>query len=162
MRGARDSRSRGVICLESRAPSRVRGRSGSSSGRITAPTATGPASAPRPASSSPAMCLKYGQRFNSYARSGFWIIQSAACIPPDEEQVEEHAQRVADDADLAVGVVIPLDGNFPDRIAAMARNVKQLHVEGPSGEGLIRENIPRHLRTDAFESALGILQSRQD
>ena len=54
MRGASCTRASVVICLESRTPLNVRARCGLLD-RMTAPTATGPANAPRPASSIPAI-----------------------------------------------------------------------------------------------------------
>jgi len=55
----------------------------------------------------------------SCVRSGFWIIQPAPGVAPDQEQVEEHAQGVAENADLAVSVEIPLDGDLDDLVAMM-------------------------------------------
>jgi hypothetical protein len=37
---------------------------------------------------------------------------------PDEEQVEEHAQGVAENTDLAVVIEIPINGDF-DQVVAM-------------------------------------------
>src|SRR5688572_11027021 len=136
MRGAIDSRSSGVICLESRTPAKVRVRCVLSLGRITAPTATGPASAPRPTSSKPAMNLKWGQRRFSNFRSGFAIIKPKPCIAADDKQINEHAPRVAQDAHFAVSIEIPVDGDLNDPVTMQVGNIKQLDVESPAFESL--------------------------
>src|SRR5687767_106819 len=136
MRGARASRSSGVICLESRTPAQVRVRCALSFGRITAPTAAGPASAPRPASSKPAMYLKWGQRRFSNFRSGFAIIKPQPCIAADDKQIDEHAPRVVQDAHFAVRIEIPVDGDLNDPITMQVGDIKQLDVESPACESL--------------------------
>src|SRR5512138_3291932 len=106
MRGASEARSRGVICLESRTPARVRAspRCASSFGRMTAPTATGPARAPRPASSNPATWSKpLFQSPDSKKVVGLTrAIQSPPGVGVDEEDILDHAQGVAQRADFAI------------------------------------------------------------
>lgn len=89
------------------------------------------------------------------------IIQSAAGIAPDRQQVEEHTQRIANDADLAVCIKIPVDGDFYDAVSMTTRNVKKFDVECPAHECLIRKYIAGHTSTDTLEPTLGILQARQ-
>jgi len=95
------SRCKGVNSLESRTPESFSSMS-KSLGRITAAAATGPAHAPRPASSRPAVKWIFcRQRADSNSRLGAGgicagsmraVILSAAQLLADDEQVHGHTQ----------------------------------------------------------------------
>src|SRR5271157_3045324 len=140
MLGASCSRASGVICLESRTPFRVEERCGLF-GSITAPTATGPANAPRPASSIPAILVKPPcQSLCSNERSGsIRIVDSPPCITMDLKDVLNHAHGIAQCIDFAFRTIIPINGNLDDTIAMPSRDKKQFDIERPTHESLTFE-----------------------
>ncbi len=133
MRGARDSRARGVICLESRAPLKVEARSVGSPGRITAPTETGPASAPRPASSNAAMYFSpLFQSSDSKKVVGsirIVIVYTAPCIDMNTKNIPDHVYCIAQRADFAVCKMIPVNGYLLNLVTTAARDVEQFDIE---------------------------------
>src|SRR3989304_1237427 len=98
------------MTFESRTPSSRSARSWRANGRMAAAATTGPAQAPRPTSSRPATYLAPPRRsLSSYWRSGLGVcrIYPLPPVAPDDEQVVQHRQRIADQAHSASGGVVP-------------------------------------------------------
>src|SRR3989338_7646152 len=157
MRSNNRARWCGVSSLESLTPRSARARSRRSRGRITAAATTGPAQAPRPASSTPAIREYPRARiFFSRRRVGICLlltsdfrlpalprIQPAGPVAPNEDDIAQHPQRVEQRIDPALRAVIPVDGHFDDAVAAPPGDVQRLHVEAPAAEQLHAEQVAR-------------------
>jgi len=71
-------------------------------------------------------------------------------------------QGIAQHADVAVGVVIPGNGDLYDGVTQAAGDEQCLDVEGPAGDADQWKDRLGHIRAKAFETALRILQPGQD
>ena len=75
----------------------------------------------------------------------------------DAEDVADHAQRVADGVDFAVGAEIPSDGDFFDPQFFLAGEVKKFDIKGPACECLLEKKNFSCFRPKTFETALGVI-----
>src|SRR5574340_500689 len=147
-------RCRAVISFESRTPGSC-SNNPSSGGKMTAAAKTGPAQAPRPASSIPAMVvIPLAQSGVSKRRSGFLgraaigrrrIVYPAPGIKPYVDQIPGHVPGSAQHAHLRVGVVIPRDPKLDNRVAVQPRDEQDFDVEGPAENGLAAKNVLSHI-----------------
>ena len=78
------------------------------------------------------------------------------------ENVADHAQSIAHGAYLAIGIEIPMDGDFLDAQSFSTRKIKEFDIEGPAHQCLTRKKIFDHISAKTFKAALRIVQARQD
>src|SRR2546430_3286257 len=75
--------------------------------------------------------------------------------PADAEDVGEHAGGVAEEADFALGVVEPADGDFGGGEAALLREEEDLDVEAEALDLHCTEHRQALLAGEELEAALG-------
>src|SRR5450759_1346083 len=144
MTGNKASRWRAVSCLESLTLRRFETFARL---RMIAPATTGPAHAPRPASSMPAIneyparikrrsCLRCGNdvRCTSKVRRTLrlLIILPAPAVAPHFEDFPDHLDRIADRTDLRLWLVIPRDRHFDQFVFALQRDEQHFHIKAPA------------------------------
>src|SRR5574338_278811 len=127
------------------------------------------ASPPPPASSIPAThSTPAVQSALSWRRSGASgisarlnrrAIQPLMRVAPDCEQVEEHAQRIIDQAHAAVWVKIPVDGYLAAGESQPAGDKQRLYVKRHAGQRQALKDLFGCIGPEAFKTALRILQA---
>src|SRR5437588_6572764 len=76
-------------------------------------------------------------------------VHPGAAVARDAPQVAQHAQRVLHELHAALLAQIQeVYGQLDDAVAALARDVQRLDIEGEVVEAQAREDIARHVATE--------------
>ena len=79
----------------------------------------------------------------------------------DAEEIQEHAGRVAPQADLGAGDVSPVDRHLHHPVAELEREHEDLDVEGIAVDRLAGKDRPRRLGAEQLEAALRVADARR-